>query len=68
MIPPFDIFRVESDNQPVWVEAAPTLEDAQSRAEKLALSLKTEVWIFSQRTGNKIAVKPVRRSQDDKAK
>jgi hypothetical protein len=56
MIPPFDIFRVTQDNQPIWVEPASTLEDARARVMELGEFYPGEYFIFSQQTGNRIAM------------
>jgi hypothetical protein len=56
MIPPFDIFRIAQDNQPLWVEPASTLEDARARVVELGELYPGEYFIFSQQTGHRIAM------------
>src|SRR5229473_4816898 len=57
MIPPFDIFKVESDG-PRWMEAAENLERAKARVKILATSSPGEYVIADQETGEKISIKP----------
>ncbi len=57
MIPPFDIFKVESDG-PRWMEAAENLERAKARVKILATSSPGEYVIANQDTGEKISIKP----------
>ena len=56
MIPPFDIFRVTQDSQPLWLEPASTLDDAKARVNELGKSRPGEYLIFSQKTGHKISI------------
>ena len=57
MIPPFDIFKVESIG-PRWMEPAADLERAKARVKVLAASSPGEYIIVSQRTGEKILIRP----------
>jgi hypothetical protein len=63
MIPPFDIFRVIQDSQPLWVEPALTLEEATARVNELGKSRPGEYLIFSQKTGHKISIMVARREK-----
>jgi hypothetical protein len=56
MIPPFDIFKVESSGVR-WMEAAPNLERAKARVKVLAASSPGEYMIVNQATGEKISIK-----------
>jgi CheY-like chemotaxis protein len=57
MIPPFDIFKVESSGLH-WMEAAADLERAETRVKVLAASSPGEYIIRNQETGEKISIKP----------
>jgi hypothetical protein len=57
MVPPFDIFKVESDGSLRWREAAATLDEAQARVREPVLSSPGEYVIFSQATGHKMFIK-----------
>ena len=56
MVPPFDIFRVESDGHLAWRDTAETLELAKKRIETLMVNLPGEYIIYSQKTGYKMMV------------
>ena len=53
MIPAFDIFLIESDENPRWLEAVPTLAEAQRRARELAAQACLRCLILDQQTGQK---------------
>jgi len=55
MIPPFDIFKVESSGLR-WMEAAPDLERAKTRVRVLSASSPGEYIILNQITGEKITI------------
>ena len=57
MIPPFDILKVESIG-PRWMEPAADLERGKARVKVLAASSSGEYIIVSQRTGEKISIRP----------
>jgi len=57
MIPPFDIFKAETDGSVLWIEAAIDLERAKSCVAVLAKSLPCGYIILSQKTGHKISIK-----------
>ena len=57
MIPPFDIFKVESSGLR-WMEVAADLERAKTRVKVLAASSPGEYIILNQETGEKISIKP----------
>ena len=57
MLPPFDIFR-DLDGYVYWVEAASTLDNAKARVRILMVIRPAAYVIFSQRTTNKIFLKP----------
>ena len=51
MIPPFNIFRSESDGG-VWLSAAATLEEAGALVEELTVDSPVEYFIRNVRTGD----------------
>jgi hypothetical protein len=53
MVPPFDIFRMNS-GYVLWCEAAATVEIAQERIQELTLSSPGGYLIFNQQTGQPI--------------
>ena len=57
MILPFDIFHVMKNEEPLWIEAAPTMEEARARVTELGESRPGEYIILSQKTGHKISIK-----------
>ena len=57
MIPPFDIFRVESDGHLVWKDAAVTLNRARLRIRILMISDPADYIIYSEQTGHKTVVR-----------
>jgi len=57
MIPPFEIFKVESSGLR-WMEPAPDLERAKTRVKLLAASSPGEYIILNQETGEKILIRP----------
>ncbi len=56
LIPPFDIFKVSEDSQPLWREAASTLDLAKARVHEMGKSAPGEYLIFSQKTGHSISM------------
>jgi hypothetical protein len=58
MLPPFDIFRVDADEIPRWVESAETVDDAKARAKEILKSHPAEeIVIFSQTTHKRVSIK-----------
>jgi hypothetical protein len=57
MVPPFDIFRVESDGHLAWKDTAETLDLARLRIKILAVSEGGDYVIYSQETGHKTVVR-----------
>jgi hypothetical protein len=57
MLPPFDIFKMESSGLR-WMEAVADLERAEARVKVLAASSPGEYVILNQNTGEKISIKP----------
>jgi hypothetical protein len=68
MIAPFDIFRVEAPDGMLWIEAAAELDAAKARVAALMQSTPCEYLIFSQKTGNKISIKPTNGNGDSASK
>jgi hypothetical protein len=58
MLPPFDIFRSETDRGVLWLETAPGLMIAHERVRKLMVSSPADYIILSHTTGNRIVLKP----------
>ena len=58
MIPPFDIFRKARGGPLLWCAAATTIEEAKAQARALMELDGLEYVIFSQKTGNRIAIGP----------
>lgn len=56
MLPPFHIFKVQSDGSLRWMEAAVDVERAKARATVLAASAPGE-YVITNMTGDKILVK-----------
>jgi hypothetical protein len=56
LIPPFDIFVVAEDGNPIWIEPAETLEGARARVAELSATRPGEYLIFSQKTGHKLSI------------
>lgn len=56
MVPPFHIFKVQSDGGLRWVEAAADVEEAKARAKVLAASSPGE-YVITNLTGEKIWIK-----------
>ena len=57
MLPPFDIFRVETDGHLVWKDTAETLDLARLRIKILMVLSPGDFVIYSQETGHKTVVK-----------
>ncbi len=64
MIAPFDIFRVDEADGMSWIEAVAELEAAKARVAALMQVKPCEYLIFSQKTGNKISIKPTNGGSD----
>lgn len=56
MIPQFDVFKVSEDGEPIWVEAAISLDAAKERVQVLRQSFPGEYRIWSHKTGNTFAI------------
>jgi hypothetical protein len=64
VIPPLDIFKVDSSGAVAWIEAASELEAARARVQQLMAVSPCEYLVFSQQTGHEIAIKPVSGDRD----
>jgi hypothetical protein len=53
MIPAFDIFLIESEENPQWLGAVSTFAEAERRARELAKMTSTRYLIFDQSTQQK---------------
>ena len=58
MIAPFDLFRTEADGSVEWLGACEDIVAAKVRVVELSAALPGEYFIFSQNTGNRLAIKP----------
>ena len=56
MLPPFHIFKVQSDGSLRWMEAAVDVEHSKKRAKVLAASAPGE-YVITNMTGDKISIK-----------
>jgi hypothetical protein len=65
---PFDIFRVDATDDLIWVEAVAELEAATARVAALMQARPCEYLILSQKTGNKISIKPTNGNGDSASK
>ncbi len=57
MIPPFDIFGVETDGHLMWKAVAETLDVARLRIKTLMDAQPRDYVIYSQQTGHKMVIK-----------
>ena len=57
MLPPLDIFRVESDGHLLWKAAAETLEAARRRVKILMASEPGDYVIYGQQTGHETIIR-----------
>jgi len=51
---PFDIFKIVQNGEPVWLEAAETLDAATARVNALRENVLCDYMILSQSTGKRI--------------
>jgi hypothetical protein len=51
---PFDIFKIATNGDPIWIEAAQSLDAATARVGALRESVRCDYMILSQRTGKRI--------------
>ena len=58
MITPFDILWFDISNEMLWIEAVADLGIAKARVTALMQAKPCEYLIFSQKTGQKISIKP----------
>ena len=58
MITPFDILGFDISNEMLWIEAVADLGIAKARVTALMQAKPCEYLIFSQKTGQKISIKP----------
>ncbi len=56
MVEPFDIFRVSSDDQPLWLETVTALDRAQLRVEELGATSPGEYLIYCHESGDQISI------------
>jgi hypothetical protein len=53
----YDIFRLQDDGTPVWLEPASTLDDAQDRVHQFGVSEPGEYLVFNQNNAQKIPMR-----------
>ncbi len=58
MVAPFGIFKVEAPGRVWWLEAVQEFEVAKARVRNLMVTSPAKYVIYSQRTGNKVSIKP----------
>jgi hypothetical protein len=58
VITPFDFFGFDISNEMLWIEAVADLDIAKARVTALMQAKPCEYLIFSQKTGQKISIKP----------
>jgi hypothetical protein len=58
VIPPLEIFKVDKEGHPIWVQATDSLDKAKARVQELGKSWPAEYWIVSRTTGHKVRIKP----------
>ena len=56
MVPAFDIFRIFSDGETLWIEAAATLHDAITQIQQLGAIQPGEYFIHSRKTGVEVSI------------
>jgi hypothetical protein len=56
MIPPFDLFRVETDGSVKWVGVCADLEAAKVRVRNLSMRFPGEYFIFSQKSERRVFI------------
>jgi hypothetical protein len=57
MIAPFDVFRVDGQDAPVWVSSAASLDEAKAIINQLSKDTHCDYLILSQVTGHKMVIK-----------
>jgi hypothetical protein len=58
MLPPFDIFKRESDGEVLWIKSAEDFKSARTAVKELMAASPQEYIIYSHRTNNQLVVKP----------
>jgi hypothetical protein len=66
MLPPFDIFRVETNGEVLWIKSAADLKSARLAVNELMASSPGEYVIHSHSTHNDLIVKPPERKHKSK--
>jgi hypothetical protein len=54
----FDIFRIQADGEPLWLDSALDMEEAGDLATKLMAKVPGQYFVFNQKTQEKIFVGP----------
>lgn len=58
MLPPFDIFRHEANEEVLWIKSVDSFKAARLAVKELMASSPHEYMIYSHRTNNRLVVKP----------
>jgi hypothetical protein len=58
LVPPLNIFKIDAEGHPIWMQTAASLEEAKSFVQQLGMIWATEYLVVSLVTGNKISIKP----------
>jgi hypothetical protein len=64
MVEPFDIFRVSSDDQPLWLETVIALDGARRRVAELGVTNPGEYLIYCTGSGDEISINAGRPSEN----
>jgi hypothetical protein len=59
-VPHLDIFLIESEATPLWMEAVPTFEEAERRARELVTAAHPRCLIYDQSTAKKHIVETLK--------
>jgi hypothetical protein len=54
----FDIFRIQEDGEPLWLDSALDMEQAEDMATKLMAKAPGQYFVFNQKTQEKIFIGP----------
>jgi hypothetical protein len=58
MIPPFDLFRTETDGSVKWLGVCADVDAAKARVAELSAAVPGEYFIFSQTTEKRLFITP----------
>jgi hypothetical protein len=56
---PFDVLRLlDGEDQPKWIAATPTIDDARALVQQLEATRSASYFIYAQKTGHTTVLKP----------